>query len=423
VHPDQPLSPAAPRRTRRWIVVAAVIVVTALIVAGGVVWYLRRDSPAPAADAPVAVKTVPVVRTDLSITQSLTGTLGFGKAQPVKGGKDGIVTWLPKSGASIGRGRQLFRVDDRPVPLFYGSMPLYRDLDTSGTVGRDVRIVANNLKALGYSIGRQPGAGETVTSKGPATAPAAATEEKTSAGDKTSAGKRTAPEGKTAGEKTTPGTKSVRTTVRKGEGVLTSGLIKAVKHWQRDAGVPETGRIGVGDVVVLSGAVRVDAVTAQKGDSAAAPLLTVTSTAKVVTAAAEVADAGNIRAGDKVTVVLPGDKSVPGEVSAVGTEVQQAEEGGAGAEPPKRAVTVTLDSDKDLNGIDQANVQVDLAGETHEDVLAVPVGSLVALSEGGYAVQVAGNRLVAVETGLFAKGLVEVTGDGIDEGVQVVTTS
>ena len=62
-------------------------------------------------------------------------------------------------------------------------------------------------------------------------------------------------------------------------------------------------------------------------------------------------------------------------------------------------------------------------GETREGVLAVPVGALVALSEGGYAVQVATEGLVAVETGLFAKGLVEVTGDGVAEGIAVVTTS
>ncbi|MFG1608194.1 hypothetical protein [Actinoplanes sp. NPDC049265] len=417
MHPDQPLSPA-PRRTRRRLVVVVLVVVPVLVAAAGVTWFLRRDTPGPAADAAPAVKTVPVVRTDLSVTESLTGTLGFGKAQPVKGGKEGIVTWLPRSGASVKRGQQLFRADDQPVQLFYGSMPLYRDLAESGTVGRDVRIVATNLKALGYPIGYQPEPGARVTRTVPVTpAPAARTDDAKTDDGTASDDKAGKPQtGKTE-------TKTVRTTVRTGEGVLTSGLIKAVKHWQRDAGLPETGRIGVGDVVVLPSAVRVDSVTAQKGDSSTGPLLTVTSTAKVVTASAAVADAGNIRPGDKVSVVLPGDKAVPGEVSAVGTEVQPAEEGGAGTDEPKRSVTVTLDSVKELKGIDQANVQVDLAGETHEDVLAVPVGALVALSEGGYAVQLAGDRLVAVETGLFAKGLVEVTGDGVDEGVPVVTTS
>ncbi|MEV7629853.1 hypothetical protein [Actinoplanes sp. NPDC089786] len=401
MHPDQ--SPS-PRRIRRWIVVPVLILV--LIVAGGVLWYERRDPQSPAAVAPVAVQTVAVVKTDLSVTESLTGSLGYGRAQPVKGGRDGVITWLPRAGAAVKRGQQLYRADDRPVPLFYGSMPLYRDLGETGTAGRDVKIVATNLKALGYSIGYQPGAGETVTRSipGPAPSPEADSRETNSPGAKVKA-------------------KTVRVTVRKGEGVLTSALKSALKRWQKDAGMPVTGRIGVGDVVVLSGAVRVDSVTAIKGDSAATPLLTVTSTAKVVTVSAAVAEAGTIRAGDKVTVVLPGDKSVPGEVAAVGTEIQQDEQGGAGTAEPKRTVTVTLDSDAELGGIDQAQVQVDLAGETREGVLAVPVGALVALSEGGYGVQLADHRLVGVETGLFAKGLVEVTGDGIGEGVQVVTTS
>ncbi|GAA1618090.1 HlyD family efflux transporter periplasmic adaptor subunit [Actinoplanes couchii] len=373
----------------------AVPTATAVLVAAGYLWFERRAAAGPALDDAVAVQTQAVVRTDLSVTASLTGSLGYGGAVPVKGGPDGIVTWLPRSGAQIRRGEQVFRADDRPVPLFYGVMPLYRDLVTPGMVGRDVRIVAVNLRALGYPVGRQPGAGQTVTRTVPvpATAPSAA-----------------------------PGTKTERTTVRKGEGVLTSGLIAALKRWQQDRNLPVTGTIGPGDVVVLPGAVRVDAVTALKGDSAATPLMTVTSTAKVVTASVAVEVAGTIRAGDRVTVLLPGDTSVPGEVSAVGTEVQPGEDGGSAGEP-KRTVTVTLDSTKQLNGIEAAQVQVELAGETREGVLAVPVGALVALSEGGYAVQVSGGGLVAVETGLFAKGLVEVTGAGIAEGVRVVTTS
>jgi hypothetical protein len=57
-------------------------------------------------------------------------------------------------------------------------------------------------------------------------------------------------------------------------------------------------------------------------------------------------------------------------------------------------------------------------------VLAVPVTALVALSEGGYAVEVQGadgtTRLIAVETGLFADGTVEVTGSGLEAGMLVI---
>lgn len=393
--------PASARRLGRGLVVLAVLAVLALLVDSGIRWYGRHEAPERSADAPIAVESAAIVKTDMSTAESLPGTLGYGTARQVKGGRDGIVTWLPKPGSSVKRGKQLFRVDDQPVPLFYGGMPLFRTLQETGTAGRDVRIIATNLKALGYSIGTQPGAGETVTRTRPA--PPSPTPSASAA---------------------PPGTVTTRVTVRKGEGVLTRSLIAAIKNWQQDTALPVTGRIGVGDVAVLPSAVRVDSVTAQLGDSAAAPLMSVTTTAKVITVTAELAQAGAIEQGDRVTVVLPDDKSVPGEVVAVGRVVQSGNgEAGDPNATPKLAVTVTVDDANTVARLDAAEVQVTFAAETRKGVLAVPIGALVALSEGGYAVQIAGGGLVAVETGLFAKGLVEVTGDGLAEGTNVVTTS
>jgi multidrug efflux system membrane fusion protein len=62
-----------------------------------------------------------------------------------------------------------------------------------------------------------------------------------------------------------------------------------------------------------------------------------------------------------------------------------------------------------------------VAGE-REDVLTVPVAALLALREGGYGVEVVegtSTRIVAVDTGLFAGGRVEVTGEGLTEGMTV----
>ncbi|WP_406451796.1 hypothetical protein [Streptomyces sp. NBC_01622] len=69
-----------------------------------------------------------------------------------------------------------------------------------------------------------------------------------------------------------------------------------------------------------------------------------------------------------------------------------------------------------------APVQVAFTSESHRGVLAVPVGALLALSEGGYAVQLPGGRLIAVRTGMFAKGLVEISGAGVTAGMKVETT-
>ena len=57
-------------------------------------------------------------------------------------------------------------------------------------------------------------------------------------------------------------------------------------------------------------------------------------------------------------------------------------------------------------------------------MLAVPVTALIALTEGGYAVEVMADdgstALVAVDPGLFADGRVEVSSDGLEVGMAIV---
>ncbi|WBB73968.1 efflux RND transporter periplasmic adaptor subunit [Micromonospora sp. WMMD1128] len=378
-------APPAPRRRYLRVMIPAVVL-AAVTTAAVVAWSGRNAGPAPTADEPTGVRSVAVVKQDISTSQSLPGTLGFGAARLLKGSGSGTVTWLPAQGASVRRGQQLYRVDDRPVPLFYGGMPLFRPLHDLDTVGRDVRIVVDNLRALGYDVGDQPKPGTRLTR--------------------------------------TPSTPTPARTVARGDGVLTTALRDAVKRWQNDLGVPATGAIEPGDVVVLVGAVRVDSVAAQPGDGADATLMSVTQTSKVVTVQAGISDAGSIEQGDAVTVHLPDESTINGRVTAVGQAVQAAEgEAGAGGAPPTVTVTIAVKNSAATARISLADVRVDFAAETHKDVLVVPVGALLALSEGGYGVQISGGGLVAVETGLFAQGLVEVEGDGLDAGTMVVTTS
>ena len=176
--------------------------------------------------------------------------------------------------------------------------------------------------------------------------------------------------------------------------------------------------MGIGDVAVLSGPVRVESTAARVGDNADGALLNVSSTDKVVTVEAEVSAAAGLKQGVKVKVQLPDNRVQPAKVRAVSTKVTDDPDG-----PPKLAVTIAFDNPAAAAGLDTAPVEVVFPGKTHQDVLAAPVGALVALAEGGYAVQVAGGGLVAVETGIFAGGLVEVSGTGVTEGIRVVTTS
>ncbi|MDR6320634.1 HlyD family efflux transporter periplasmic adaptor subunit [Actinoplanes couchii] len=343
---------------KRWWLAAGLVLAVAGTGAAAVAVNRHRTAPEPPPAAPVAA-TTRIERRDLATTKTLDGAIGYGTARPFSGHREATVTWLPTPGARIKRGKQLYRANDLPVPMFYGSMPLYRPITGKGLFGRDVRIVADNLRALGYRTGPLKGSENAE---------------------------------------------------------LTEDLIAGIKRWQKDLGLPDTGTIAVGDVEVLSGAVRVDGVSVQPGVPANGELMTVTSTRKVISVRAELSQASSIERNQKVTVVLPDEKRVPAKVLSVGRTITPPD----GADPPGLAVTIVADDPKKIAKIDSADVAVDFAGTVRSGVLAVPVEALVALAEGGYAVQLPGGGLVAVETGLFATGWVEINGDGLAEGTDVV---
>ena len=84
-------------------------------------------------------------------------------------------------------------------------------------------------------------------------------------------------------------------------------------------------------------------------------------------------------------------------------------------------IEITLDGAEDL--ADGLPVDVTAKIVSAEGVVAVPVEAVLALAEGGYAVEVGladgTTRLVGVELGVFADGYVEVTGE-VAAGDQVV---
>ncbi|MEW2401193.1 hypothetical protein [Streptomyces sp. NPDC046862] len=425
--------PPGRRRVVIGAVAAAVVAAGALTVTA---WQNGDGKPDTANGGAVRTATAVVTKRDLSNAQTLDGTLGYGRARTVKGGKAGLITWLPATGATVRRGEPLYRVDNVPVPVFYGSTPLYRTLEARGTTGPDVRTVADNLRELGYDIGVQPAAGTWVTpqrvtpddsSGPPATAGSTVTPDSTATPGSTGAAATAGTAGPGA-PSTPPDAAPAPATpvqVKRGDGVLTAGLIAAVKRWQTAVGMPPTGVLGVGDLTVLSGAVRVDGVQAQLADAADGTLMTVTSTAKSVTVSVDPGEAGSMRRGDAVTVNLPDDSTARGTITAIGATVRtsDASSGDDTSGQPRLTVGIALRDTAAVRGLNSAPVRVRFTSQTRKGVLTVPVGALLALREGGYAVQLPGGRLVAVRTGMFSKGLVEVSGTGIDAGTKVVTTS
>jgi hypothetical protein len=152
-------------------------------------------------------------------------------------------------------------------------------------------------------------------------------------------------------------------------------------------------------------------------------VLAATSDEHVVTVPLDVSQQGEVKAGDKVTVTLPGGTTTPGSVSSVGTVATTS---GSGGNPVTTIpVQVKLTDPRAAGTLDQAPVTVNITTGTARGALVVPVTALVARSAGRYVVEVAGRgsarRWVPVTPGIFddASGLVQVTG-ALTPGQRVV---
>ena len=344
----------------------------ALAVLGAAAWAVAAR-PGPAAGdqggGGVATATAAVARRDLRATEEVAGTLGYGDASKVASGRQGTITALPAEGAVVTRGQTLYRVDDQPVPLLYGRLPAWRPLSVGVEDGPDVRRLERNLVALGDD----PDRAVTVDDH------------------------------------------------------FTWATRAAVRRWQEAAGLEETGTFQPGDAAWQPGPVRVGTLRAAVGDPTrpGSPVLEVTSTTRQVAIDLDASRQPYVRAGDPVDLELPGGRTTTGRVRSVGkvaTTPPPASDGGDDSTPTVELV-VSLDDPRATGRLDQAPVNASITTEVRRGVPAVPVNALLALAEGGYAVEVErdGHReLVGVQTGLFAGGQVEVTGAGLRAGDRVV---
>jgi Putative peptidoglycan binding domain len=367
--PESDIPAEPPRRRLRRRLLWTTLGVTTVAATGVGAWFWTRDGSAdatPSAAAPAA--TAVVERATLAATETWDGTLGHGTPVAVSAGGAGTITGLVEQGAAVERGTALYRLDEQPVTLLYGAVPMYRDLGV-GADGADVEQLEANLVALGY-------------------------------------------DGFIADDE------------------YTDRTADAVMEWQEDIGADETGGVTRSAVVFLEAGGQVDTVQAAIGDSVTpgSAVLDVTGTEQVVSLEVEVDDRDLVAVGTAVTVVLPGGQEVPGTVaSATVTEAESDDSGptapdegaGGGDSVTEVEVTLTKAAPADLDG---STVDVVVAVDERTDVLTVPVNALLALAEGGYGLEVVADdgtsSIVAVETGLFANGQVEVTGE-IAEGTTV----
>jgi hypothetical protein len=373
---------AGARRSRRWwVIVAAVLVLIAagaLTVVSGV--FDRSGGNSSPGDNGSATSLATVQRRSLSRQTQFNGTLGYAGSYTVMAQAQGTVTWLPKIGQVIHDGQALYRVDQAPVVLLYGSIPAYRTLAEGATAadvtGADVAQLNHDLVALG-DVDRS----------------------------------------------------DVDSTWDEFNWATRVGVEKLQAH----LGVDQTGELSLGDVVFLPTAARVATLQASLGAPATGPVLSASSTARMVSVALAPDLQSEVKKGDRVTITLPDGSTTPGRVTSVGkvaTAPSNSSGGSGGPGGPDSGPTVPVHirptHPRAAGSLDQALVEVSITGQTVHNVLAVPVAALLARSGGGYSVEVVSgdgmHHLVRVTPGLFddAAGMVQVSGPGLAAGQRVV---
>jgi peptidoglycan hydrolase-like protein with peptidoglycan-binding domain len=316
--------------------------------------------------------TATVARRDLVQRYTVAGTLGYGDARNVANSRQGTFTSLPGEGRIVRRGDALYRVNAEPVVLFYGSQPAWRPLADGVSDGRDVLQLERNLRALGYA------------------------------------------DDLTVDEE------------------FTSATASAVERWQKDLGLEETGRVKLGSVVFLPGPRRVGTIAVSLGDRAqpGVPVMTTSSTTRLVMAEIDASDQADVAVGDKVVIDLLNGRTTTGTISEVGKVASvaggetNADQTSGGSTTSTIAFEIRPDKPSAVGRLDQAPVEVGVTNERAKNALSVPVSALLALRGGGYGLEVVRGEtttIVTVTPGLYSDGgFVEITGGNVKAGDGVV---
>jgi hypothetical protein len=341
----------------------AIVAAGAAGFAGGELAHQDTPSVTP---SPQPTRYVSVVRATLSNATSVAGTLGYQAAPlPIVNQLQGTVTSEAAIGTELTNGSEVYAVDDQPVYLLIGNVPLWRPI-VPGSDGPDVAEVKAALNQL--IPGSPLSAGAT----------------------------------------------------------LSWSDAEALAAWQDANGYGATPySIPFGEFVVEPQATHVESLSTSVGETIApgSQPVAVSTTQEVVTAAWP-QDLAVPTVGTKVSVEI-GAVSAPGTIAQVSPTPASGGAGGtqSGATADTATVTFTGGPSPYPEG-GTAQVVVTTA-EVH-DVLAVPIAALLALSEGGYGLQVVGagghTHLIAVKVGLVddTQGLAQVTAPGLTVGTRVV---
>lgn len=327
------------------------------------------DPPQSDADETnTAVATLPtatIVRGDLGTDREFRASISFGEPWTVTTTAAGTVTMSRPAGAVVDFGDHLVTVDDKPLFLGAGTVPLYRELHRVDTGSRDANGDRLELQK-GFDVAQLQafllGSGHLGDLELEADA--------------------------TFGRQTEA----------------------AVKAWQRAVGHSPTGRVDSSQVVFSPEPLRLTTALRVGAPFQALEVSRATSAVLVDTSNR---DRGALSPGTAVTIEVAGSEPAAG--------VCRKQEQTAGTDG-SRVWRTTIDATDDLHG-EAGAATVHVTELLAQDVLLVPASALLALAEGGFAVEVptpGGTRLVGIDVGEVLDGRAEISGRDVAEGGQVV---
>lgn len=324
----------------------------------------KAESATEQPASPVAAETATVQKGDLSSERQFKATVSFGDQWTITTAAAGTITQQHPVGTTVDFGEALLRIGDKPLFLGEGEMPMFRTLSKVDTGTRD-----ENGKRVELLSG--------------------------------------------------PDVAQLQWFLRKAgfdaddrlavDGIFGAITETAVKAWQESVGLQATGQVNNSQLVFAPGPVRI-ADESQLGATFAE--LKVTNATSAVLVDTSNRDRASLPIGGEVAVELPDGSLSSGTVSS--QEQATASDGTA-------VWRTTVAVDGELPG-SASTATVTVTEVAAQGVLLVPVGALLALAEGGFAVEIPGDTtttLVRVEVGEVLDGRAEISGN-ITEGDQIV---
>ncbi|MCL2803131.1 MAG: hypothetical protein FWD29_04145 [Micrococcales bacterium] len=441
-----------PRKWLKPLIITTSIALVLALGAGLAVWLGQRQGTG---QDKAEIHTAQVELTSLTAALELTGSLGYGKPQDLGGG-GGIVTKVPKAGQECQAGEVLLETEGKPVFLLHGDTVMYRDIK-AGTSGPDVTALRAALTELKYDAGAASpiydaalskaidslyaNAGYASPSEDPEAKKAKQEAEQaliqakaalSEAGKTDQAALAQAEEDvlKAQRELANPPEGMSREDARGALRVAQAALndLKAPRDTSAEQAAVAAAQqafddalltpVGPKDILMVpTETLRVDQVKVNPGAPADSVVVTWTDT--TIFANVELTDAqrASFSTGAEVKVTLSNGEVVDGKVG----ELTESTVDEMGQFFPAKA-RIDIEDQDALAEVGLGSVKVDLVQDTANEVLVVPVTALVALAEGGYAVELKDGTLVGVDVGLVAdtRAAITPTTGELNEGDEVI---